>query len=132
MKTKTVAKVETDGKEKELEILITTEKTNPLLKFDWMKKLGTAPDTVETVSQIHQVKEDPDITTLKTISKNSLMKTTQKRFGRKIQLREDAKVVQQKRRPIPIHLQQSVKKEREKSTKQGHIEKQIISTKTVL
>ena len=49
-----------------------------------------------------------------------------------MQLREDAKMIQQKGRPIPIHLQQSVKNEREKSTKQGHIKTQITSTKTVL
>ena len=41
----------------------------------------------------------------------------------KIQLKEDAKLIQQKGRPIPIHLQQSVEKEIEKLIKQGHIEK---------
>ena len=41
----------------------------------------------------------------------------------KIQLKEDAKLIQQKGRPIPIHLQQSVEKEMEKLIKQGHIEK---------
>ena len=41
----------------------------------------------------------------------------------KIQLKEDAKLIQQKGRPIPIHLQQSVGKEINKLIKQGHIEK---------
>ena len=41
----------------------------------------------------------------------------------KIQLKEDARLIQQKRRPIPIHLQQSVEKEINKLMKQGHIEK---------
>ena len=41
----------------------------------------------------------------------------------KIQLKEDAKLIQQKGRPIPIHLQQSVGKEINKLMKQGHIEK---------
>ena len=41
----------------------------------------------------------------------------------KIQLEEDAKMIQQKGRPIPIQLQQSVGKETEKLIKQGHIEK---------
>ena len=41
----------------------------------------------------------------------------------KIQLKKDARLIQQKGRPIPIHLQQSVEKEINKLTKQGHIEK---------
>ena len=40
----------------------------------------------------------------------------------KIQLKEDARLIQQKRRPKPIHLQQSVEKEIKKLIK-GHIEK---------
>ena len=40
-----------------------------------------------------------------------------------IQLREDARLIQQKRRPIPIHLQQSVEKEINKLMKQGYIGK---------
>ena len=44
-------------------------------------------------------------------------------IGSKIQLKEDAKPRQQKRRLIPIHLQLSVEKEIEKQRKQGHIEK---------
>ena len=41
----------------------------------------------------------------------------------KIQLKEDARLIQQKGKPIPIHLQQSVGKEINKLIKQGHIEK---------
>ena len=41
----------------------------------------------------------------------------------KIQLKEDARLIQQKGRPIPIHLQQSVGKEKNKLIKQGHVEK---------
>ena len=41
----------------------------------------------------------------------------------KIQLKGDAKLIEQKGRPIPIHLQQLVEKEIEKLIKQGHIEK---------
>ena len=40
----------------------------------------------------------------------------------KIQLKENGKLEQQKERPIPITLQQSVEKEIEKLTEQGHIE----------
>ena len=41
----------------------------------------------------------------------------------KIQLNEDVEVIQQKGRPIPIHLQQSLRKEIEKLIKQGHTDK---------
>ena len=74
-----------------------------------MEKLGITLDTVETGTQINQITEDPDITTLK------------RRFGKlfneyhtvngievKIQLKEDAKLIQQKGSPISIHLQQSL------------------------
>ena len=40
-----------------------------------------------------------------------------------IQLKDDAKLIQQKGRPIPIHLQQAVGKEIEKLKKLCHIEK---------
>ena len=40
-----------------------------------------------------------------------------------IQLKDDAKLIPQKSRPIPIHLQQAVAKESEKLKKLGHIEK---------
>ena len=32
-----MAKVEIDGKQKELEFLVTIKRTNPLLGLDWMK-----------------------------------------------------------------------------------------------
>ena len=44
-------------------------------------------------------------------------------FEVKIQLKEDARLIQQKGRQIPIYLQQSVEKEINKLMKQGHIEK---------
>ena len=42
---KTVATVEIDGKRSNLEILVNTKKTNPLLVLDWMEKLGITLDT---------------------------------------------------------------------------------------
>ena len=121
---KTIAKVEIDGKQKELEILVTTKRTNPLLGLDWMKKLGITLETVKTVLQIQQIKEAPDITSLKTKFKKLFTENhTVNGLEVKIQLKEDAKLIQQKGRPIPIHLQQSVGKKIEKLIKQGHIEK---------
>ena len=54
---KTTAKVEIDGKQKELEILVTTNRTNPLLVLDWMKKLRITLKTCKTVPQISQIKD---------------------------------------------------------------------------
>ena len=121
---KTTAPVEINGKRNDLEVLRTTEKTNPPLGLDWMEKMGKNLSTGKTGPQINHVIEDPDITDLKERFK--------KRFNEnhivnglevKIQLREDAKLLQQKGRPIPIHLKKSVGKEINKLFKQGHIEK---------
>ena len=121
---KTTAKVEINGTRKELELLVTTKKTNPLLGLDWMKKLGITLETGTTVSQIHRIKEDTDVTKLKTKFKKLFNENhTVNGLEAKIQLKENAKLIQQKGRPIPIHLQQSVEKEIEKLIKQGHIEK---------
>ena len=40
-----------------------------------------------------------------------------------IQLKKDAKPIQQKGRPVPIHVQKSVREELEKLIKSGHLEK---------
>ena len=116
--------METDRIQKELEILVTYKKTNPLLGLDWMKKLVITPETGDTVPQKHQVEEHQDITTLKTKFEKLFYEIhTVNGWEVKIPLKEDAKLIQQKGRPIPIYLQQSVGKEIEKPTKQGHSEK---------
>ena len=63
---KTTARVEINGTRKELELLKTTKKSNPLLGLDWMKKLRKTLETGKTVPQVHHIKEDPDVTKLKT------------------------------------------------------------------
>ena len=101
---KTIAKVNINGKRKHLEILISTKKSNPLL---------SKPRN-----------QDPDIKLLKRQFKNLFNENhTVKGIKVEIQLKEDAKLIQPKRRPIPIHLQQSFEKEIEKLKSQVHIEK---------
>ena len=119
---KTTATVEING-QRNLGILITTKKTNPLLGLNWMKKLGITLDTGRTGPQINHVTEDLDITSLKRNSKK-LFHENHPVGGLevKIQLKKDARLFQQKGRPTPIHLQQSVEKEINELTKQGHIE----------
>ena len=98
---KTMAKMEIDRKQKELETLVTTKRTNPLL--------GITLEAGKTVPQLQQIKEDPDITSSKTKFKKLFTENhTVNELEVKIQLKEDAKLIRQKGRPIPIHLQQSV------------------------
>ena len=84
-------------------------------------ELGITLNTGKTGPQINQVTEDPDIT-LKRKFKLFHEYYTVKGLEVKIQLKEDARLIQQKGRPIPIHLQQLVEKEMNKLIKQGHIE----------
>ena len=117
---KTTASVEINNKRNNLEILITTKKTNPLLGLDWIEKL----DTGNIGPQINNITEDPDITTLKRRFKKLFNENyTVNGSEVKILLKDDGKLIQQKGRPIPIHLQQSVGKERNKLMRQAHIEK---------
>ena len=123
---KTTATVELDGKRNNLEIMVTTKKTNPLLGLNWMEKLGITLDTGKTGPQMNHVTVDPDITTLKRKFKKFIQENhTVKGLEVKIQLKEDARLIQQKGRPIPIHLQQSGEREINKLLKRGHIEKTV-------
>ena len=95
---KTTATVEINGQRNNLEILITTKKTNPLSGLDWMKKLAITLDTGRTGPQIKQVTEDPDITSLKRKFKKLLHENhTVEGLEVKIQLKEDARLIQQKK-----------------------------------
>ena len=121
---KTIASVEVNGKRNILEVLITTKRTNPLLGLNWMEKLEITLDTNKIGPQINKKTEDPDIHVLKKIFRKLFNENhTVIGIEVKIQIYEDAKLIQQKRRTIPIHLQQSVGKETNKLMKQGHIEK---------
>ena len=61
---KTIASVEANGKRINLEVLITTKKTNPLLGLDWMEKLGITLDTNKINTQVNHL-TDSDVTVLK-------------------------------------------------------------------
>ena len=89
-----------------------------------MEKLEITLETGKTLPQIHKIKEDTDVAKLKTKIKKLFNENhTVNGLEVKKQLKEDAKLIQQKGRPIPMHLPQSVEKEIEKLIKQGHIEK---------
>ena len=127
----TLANIKIDGKSKQLELLIITTQTHPLLGLNWMKELGLTlkPETLhESINNIGRPDQsnnriDAEIATLKSkfhklFTENHMVKNVEV----DIQLKEGLKLIQQKGRPIPIHLQPAVEKEIEKLKKQGHIE----------
>ena len=62
---KTTAKVEINGETKNVELLITTKRTNPLLGLDWMNQLGIKLDTEKSNLKVQNIQENPDVTVLK-------------------------------------------------------------------
>ena len=109
---KTTANVEIDCKTRQLELLITTRQTHPLLGLNWMENLGITLRTEaphQTINQIDQPNQtinnpDADITTLKSKFYTLFAKIlTIKNMQVDTQLKEGAKLLQQKGRPIPIH-----------------------------
>ena len=126
---KTTANIRIDGKKRQLELLVTTKQTHPLLGLDWMEKLGITLNTDNNTQTIKHITDKPnqincnserEITALKS-KFHKLFSTnhTVKNVEVYIQLKDDAKLIQQKGRPIPIHLQQAVGKEIEKLKQAG-------------
>ena len=91
--------------------MITTKRTNALLGLDWMKHLGINLNIEKPDAKIQNIQEDPDIADLKKKFKKLFHENkTIKGIEVDIQLKPDAKLIQQKGRPIPIHLQPAVGK----------------------
>ena len=89
-----------------------------------MKHLGISVNIEKPNSKIQNIQKDPDITDLKKKFKKLFHENkTMKGIEVDIQLKPKAKLIQQKGRPIPIHLQPAVGKEMENLTKNGHIQK---------
>ena len=105
-----------------------------------MEKLGITLNTDSKVQTINHINKpdhtncgsDREITTLK--NKFHELFTTNHTV-KIVELKDDAKLIKQKGRPIPIHLQQAVGKEIEKLKKtrpHRKNQKSKISTKTVV
>ena len=60
-----MANFEMDGEKEKLELLITTIRTNPLLRLDWMKHLGINLNIEKPDAKIQNIQEEPDIVDLK-------------------------------------------------------------------
>ena len=104
--------------------LITQKKTNPLLGLDWMNKMGIELISNTESKKIQNITENDDETEIHKMFKK-LFETnhTIKNMEIDIELKPGAKIIQQKGRPIPIHLQDDVEKEINRLIQSGHLQK---------
>ena len=120
-----MVEVKTEKTQVTLPILITEKKnTQPLLGLDWLDKLEIG---------LQRSRETNIIRIISTNGKGErifedfekLFKTnhTIKDLTIEIQLKKDAKPIQQKGRPVAIHFQRIVKKALDKLIEKGHLEK---------
>ena len=123
----TIATVKTNKMRIQLPLLITKAKIIPLMGLDWMNRLGIALNTTSEDIKIHNIKLDETkkkILKLKNEFKDIFYNKTEiKNLSVKINLKEDAKIIQQKGRPIPIHLQDQVADEFKRLIKNGYLER---------
>ena len=103
-----------------MEILI-TERTDitPLLRMDWMKKFQLTIGRIQLTETNQSEKEKVIIKCPDLFENNRTVKDTEIN----IQLKPVHYPVKQKARPIPLHLQEDVRRELEKLIKAGHLEK---------
>ena len=117
--------VETPTGPKQLELIISKRNDfTPLVGLNWFDDLQIEIRTNNNRAQIRtvqseNVREQMHTKFKKLFEENTTVKDTKV----KIQLKPDVKPVQQKARPIPLHLQDAVEKEIQKLIASGHIEK---------
>ena len=109
-----------ENNKQKMEILI-TERTNitPLLGMDWMKKLKLTIGRIQ-LSETNQSEKEKVINKFPDLFENN---RTIKNTKINIQLKPGHYPVKQKARPIPLHLQEDVRRELEKLIKTGPLEK---------
>ena len=95
--------------------------------LDWMNRLGIALNTTTEDVKIHNIKLDETqkkILKLKNDFKDLFYINTEiKNLSVKINLKEDAKITQQKSRPVPIHLEEKVANDIKRLIKNGYLER---------
>ena len=99
----------------------------PLMRLDWMKRLGITLNTTTDDIKTQNIKMDETgkkILKLKNEFKDLFYNNTEiKDLEVNIDLKEDAKIIQQKGRPVPIHLQNQVAEEIKRLIKNGYLER---------
>ena len=123
----TEAMVRTNNTTLQLPLLITKANITPLMGLDWMKRLEISLNTTNENIKIHNIRMDDTekkILKLKNEFKDLFYNNTEiKNLSVKINLKEDANIIQQKGRPIPIHLQDQVAEEIKRLIKNGYLER---------
>ena len=111
----------------ELPLLITKAKTSPLMGLDWMQRLKINLSSNNEAIQIHNIKldnMDKKIIKLQNDLKQFFYNNKEiKNLSVKIQLKEGAQIMQQKGRPIPIHLQDQMALELKRLIKHGYLKR---------
>ena len=112
--------VEYENNKQKMGILI-IEKTDitPLLGMDWMKKFKLTIGKIQ-LAEINQSEKGKVINKIPDLLENN---RTKKDTEINIQLKPGHYPVQENARPIPLHLQEDVRRELEKLIKAGHLEK---------
>ena len=108
---KTLANIEIDSKSKQLEILITTIQTHPLLGLNWMKELGITLKLETPHQSINNINKPDQSNNGSDADKEALKSKFHKLFTEHhtvnivdvdIQLKEGSKLIQQKGYPHPL------------------------------
>ena len=132
---RTNATVKTNSTTLQLPLLITKANITPLMGLDWMKRLKITINSNTEAIKIHNIRMDNNdkrILKLKNEFKDLFYNNTEiKDTIVKINLKENANIVQQKGRPIPIHLQDQVAEELKRLIKNGCLKEQQKLTKIV-
>ena len=123
----TNALVKTNKETIDLPLLITKAKTSPLMGLDWMQRLKINPSSNNEAIQIHNIKfdnTDKKIIKLQSDFKDLFYNNKEiKNLSVKVQVKEGAQIIQQKGRPIPVHLQDQVALELKRLIKHGYLER---------
>ena len=119
--------VKTNKETMELPLLITKAQTAPLMGLDWMQRLKINLNSNNDAIQIHNINLDNTerkIIKLQNDFKDLFYNNKEiKNLSVKINLKTGAQIIQQKGRPIPIHLQDQVEQELKRLIKHGYVEK---------
>ena len=123
----TNALVKTNKETIELPLLIAKTKTSLLMGLDWMQRLKISLSSNSEASQIHNIKlenTDKKIIKLQNDFKDLFYNNKEiKNLSVKVQLKEGAQIIQQKERPIPIHLKDQVALDLKRLMKHGYLER---------
>ena len=121
----TKAMVKTNKETMELPLLITKAQTAPLMGLDWMQQLKINLNSNNDAIQIHNINLDNKerkIIKLQIDFKDLFYNIKEiKNLSIKINLKTGAQIIQQKGRPIPIHLQDQVAQELKRLIKHGYV-----------